>query len=124
MASKGKDKANEREKDMFRLLVFITLIFNSLSVFSQEKPAKPNMEALKSEMVLRSNTRDKVYSIKSHQKLPAVKKRKQATIQRQQRIMQQRMQRIQRTKIQRHRMIQQRKLRQQAMRRRQMNQRK
>ncbi len=96
-----------------------------LALFSQEKPLeKPNLDAAKSKMVLRSNTRDKALLMKDNQHMKMVTIRKHNTVINQQRMMQQRMQRVNRQQIQKQRMLQQRKLRQQAMRRRQIVRRK
>ena len=94
-----------------------------LSDSEQEKPAEKNFDKAKSQMVLRSNTRDKALMMKDNQHLQMVKKRKQVAINKQKRLMQQKLQRSQRQRIQRQRTLQQRKLRQSAIRRRQMNQR-
>lgn len=112
---------------MARIITFLFLIVAPIVAFSQEKPekqTKTKLEAAKSKMVLRSNTRDKQLLVKDNQHRHMIAKRRQASVNKQQRMMQQRMLRIQRQKIQRQRMMQQRKLRQQSMRNRQMNRRK
>ena len=105
-------------------IVLLGFIF-SVGVSGQEvKKDKPDINTVKSKMVLRPNTRDKKATIHDNLKRMQVQKRhkKQISIQ-QQKIMKRRQGQIQKSRMHRQRMIQQRRTRQHAVQRRQMHRR-
>lgn len=116
---------------MKRLVVFfIALMVGGLILFGQQPVAptskpkqqpKPqiNLDAVKAQMMLRSNTRDKKVIIRDNMHRMQMARKKQAIVQRHQKMMLQKRKQVHRKKIQQQRVTQQRKLRQQAMRRRQ-----
>jgi hypothetical protein len=101
------------------ILFFIVVSLYALAGNAQEQKTKPDINGIKSEMILRSNTRDKVTITKNNIRRQQTYRRKQMLINKQRRIQQQRMNQIKRHRIMRQRMIQQRKIRQQAIRRHQ-----
>ena len=113
---------------MKRSVVFYIALVASLSLFAQE-PAIPkpnpqppkdlNLDAVKAQMMLRSNTRDKMVIVRDNMHRKQIARKRQVIVQRHQKMMLQKRQQVHRKKIQQQRVAQQRKLRQQAMRRRQ-----
>jgi hypothetical protein len=100
------------------LLILFTIL--NISGFGQTDQAKPDIDKIKSQMVLRANTRDKVTIVNDNLHQHRMQLRQQMKQQQQKKIMQQHMSQIQRQRIYRQRMLQMRKNHVDAVRRRHM----
>ena len=99
-------------------LLFILFLTFSLAGQSQVGKTKPDMQDIKSQMVLRANTRDKVAIVNDNSHRSQMQVRRQIIQGQQQKIMRQHMNHIQKQRIYRQRMLQLRKKRREAARRR------
>ncbi len=104
------------------LFILLTGLFFSLAVTGQEvDKSKPDIDAIKSKMVLRPNTRDVNSTVHDNMKRMQMHKRRQQhkSVQQKQ-MMERHMGKRQHQRLQRQRMIQQKRIRQHAIQRRQM----
>lgn len=102
-------------------LLFILFIIFSLPGQTQDKKTQPDISNIKSQMVLRANTRDKMAIVTDNAHRSQMQIRRQIIQSHQQKIMRQHMNHIQKQRIYRHRMLQLRKKRMEAARRRQLH---
>lgn len=99
--------------------VLIVIIFSISTLFGYSQAVKPQPEIknIKSQMVLRANTRDKMSIVKDNTHRSQMNLRKQNVMGQQQKIMHQHMNHLKKQRIQRQRMLQLRKKRMEAARR-------
>jgi Tfp pilus assembly protein FimT len=103
---------------MKQFILITSLITGSLLGYSQEKPSDALKNDAKTQMVLRSNTRDQVYVLKDNSHNKQIQNRKQLVVNRQRMLNKKRMQHLQQQKHmqQQQRIIQQRSMQQKAVR--------
>jgi hypothetical protein len=98
-------------------LVVLLFVISIMTGYSQAKKTQPDIKDIKSQMVLRANTRDKMSIVKDNTHRSQMNVRRQIILSQQQKIMRQHMKQVKKQRIYRHRMLQLRKKRMEAARR-------
>ncbi len=109
------------EVTMKYILLFLLLVMFSISGQGQDNGVKPDIKDIKTKMVLRANTRDKMTIVRDNFHRPQLQIRRKVIQSQQKKVMHQHMNHIQQQRIYRHRMLQLRKKRIEAARRRKLH---